>query len=140
MLRTPARRVCRRLISRSISNPSPFGQAVDLTGIAHMLEFLKFLNAVEHGGPVRHHAAQPALGNIRHSTADGFFGNGFLCLAFGTQSTDMKTIFLSLALMLSMAIHAAQPDTVKVHYIHRLTEDDARIFEAQPSEDGHLRQ
>ena len=41
----------------------------------------------------------------------------------------MKTIFLSLALMLSMAIHAAQPDTVKVRYIHRLTEDDARIFE-----------
>ena len=42
---------------------------------------------------------------------------------------NMKTIFLSLALMLSMAIHAAQPDTVKVRYIHRLTEDDARIFE-----------
>ena len=41
----------------------------------------------------------------------------------------MKTIFLSLALMLSMTIHAAQPDTVKVRYIHRLTEDDARIFE-----------
>jgi len=42
---------------------------------------------------------------------------------------NMKTIFLSLALMFSMAIHAAQPDTVKVRYIHRLTEDDARIFE-----------
>ena len=42
----------------------------------------------------------------------------------------MKTIFLSLALMLSMTIHAAQPDTVKVRYIHRLTEDDARIFES----------
>ena len=42
---------------------------------------------------------------------------------------NMKTIFLSLALMLSMAIHAAQPDTVKVRYIHLLTEDDARIFE-----------
>ena len=42
----------------------------------------------------------------------------------------MKTILLTLALFLSMTIHAAQPDTVKVRYIHRLTEDDARIFES----------
>ncbi len=41
----------------------------------------------------------------------------------------MKTILLTLALIFSMTIHAAQPDTVKVRYIHRLTEDDARIFE-----------
>jgi len=43
---------------------------------------------------------------------------------------NMKTILLTLALLLSMTIHAAQPDTVKVRYIHRLTEDDARIFES----------
>ena len=42
----------------------------------------------------------------------------------------MKTILLTLALVFSMTIHAAQPDTVKVRYIHRLTEDDARIFES----------
>ena len=43
---------------------------------------------------------------------------------------NMKTILLTLALLLSMTIHAAQPDTVKVRYIHRLMEDDARIFES----------
>ncbi len=65
-----------------------FGQSVNITGFDHFFESIKFRNTNQHGRPVGQHTAQPAFGHVGHAAADGFFSDGFLCLAFGADEHD----------------------------------------------------
>ena len=78
----------RRLISRLIRQAFFLGQAVDIAAVAHALQALQFLDALADGAPVGEHAAQPALGDIGHAAAHGFFLDGFLRLALGANEQD----------------------------------------------------
>ena len=51
----------------------------------HLIEFLKALHRFLHGDPVGEEAAEPALVDVEHAAAGGFFGDGVLRLALGAD-------------------------------------------------------
>ena len=54
----------------------------------HVVQFLKALDRLLHGDPVGEQAAQPALVDVGHAAAVGFFGDGVLRLALGADEED----------------------------------------------------
>ena len=91
-MRTPPRRDFQAGDLAADQQAFLLGQAVDLAGIAHMLEAVELLDALVHGGPVGEHAAQPALGHVGHPTAVGLFADGLLRLALGADEEHVAAL------------------------------------------------
>ncbi len=85
MLRTPLRRIFRRVISRWISRPSFLVRRLISPVSRSFSSRSSLLDALVHGDPVGEHAAQPAFGDVGHAAAHGFFADGFLRLALGAD-------------------------------------------------------
>ena len=58
----------------------------------HLLQFLEPLDRLLHRHHVGEQAAQPALIDIVHLAAGGFFGDGFLRLALGADEQDVLAL------------------------------------------------
>ena len=54
----------------------------------HLIEFLKALHRFLHGDPVGQKATQPAVVDIEHAAAVGFFGDGVLRLPLGSDEKN----------------------------------------------------
>ena len=60
--------------------------------VAHALQALQLVDARADGAPVGEHAAQPALGDVGHAAAHGFFLDGFLRLALGADEEHRAAV------------------------------------------------
>ncbi len=58
----------------------------------HLFQFLQALDRLLHRDHVGEEAAQPALVDVEHLAAVGFFGDGFLRLALGADEQHRLTL------------------------------------------------
>jgi hypothetical protein len=65
-----------------------FGEQVVAAVGGHLIEFLKALHRFLHGHPVGEEATEPALVDVEHAAASGFFGDGVLRLALGADEEN----------------------------------------------------
>jgi hypothetical protein len=78
-------------ISASTLQRFGFGQFVELTPCALILEIVQVAQPLAHGGKVGQCAAEPALGDIELPGARRLFSDGFLRLLLGADEQHLVT-------------------------------------------------